>query len=61
MICHLVIYSYQWLTEIENSSDCGSYSIFKSNLRVQPYLLLLDQNTLYLYVNLEQEATGFQL
>ncbi len=35
-------YSYQWLTEIENSNACDSYSIFKSNLQVELYLLLLD-------------------
>ena len=34
-------YSHQWLTQIENSSACDTYSIFKTKIELEPYLLLL--------------------
>ena len=35
-------YSHQWWAQIENSGACDSYSIFKMELKIEPYLTLLE-------------------
>ncbi len=36
-----ILYGQQWLTEIQNSSACDSYNIYKTTLKLEPYLTTL--------------------
>ncbi len=37
-----ILYGQQWLTEIQNSSACDSYNIYKTILNLEPYLTTLE-------------------